>query len=201
MTCEYYRVAGWSSSVARRAHNPKVVGSNPAPATKKDQRLPIFVGSLFSLAGSFSPLLFLSPIPMSVRAPRLYKAAQKSLYALCGRHAPCAAVPHFLPVARSGKPCSCREIPARTTGRSRHERQRCRECPVRKRRNRRTIVPHGVPLLLFCRVYSWSNRSSTRCRVMPSSEAAANASDTLSLGTTIKTYSSPPVSHSRIVRP
>ena len=24
--------AGWSSSVARRAHNPKVVGSNPAPA-------------------------------------------------------------------------------------------------------------------------------------------------------------------------
>ncbi len=26
-------VAGWSSMVARRAHNPKVVGSNPAPAT------------------------------------------------------------------------------------------------------------------------------------------------------------------------
>ncbi len=25
--------AGWSSQVARRAHNPKVVGSNPAPAT------------------------------------------------------------------------------------------------------------------------------------------------------------------------
>ena len=25
--------AGWSSMVARRAHNPKVVGSNPAPAT------------------------------------------------------------------------------------------------------------------------------------------------------------------------
>ncbi|CAN2252367.1 hypothetical protein STFR1_40001 [Bacillus vallismortis] len=27
-------IAGWSSSVARRAHNPKVAGSNPAPATK-----------------------------------------------------------------------------------------------------------------------------------------------------------------------
>ena len=27
--------AGWSSLVARRAHNPKVVGSNPAPATKE----------------------------------------------------------------------------------------------------------------------------------------------------------------------
>ena len=27
-------IAGWSSQVARRAHNPKVAGSNPAPATK-----------------------------------------------------------------------------------------------------------------------------------------------------------------------
>jgi hypothetical protein len=26
--------AGWSSLVARRAHNPEVVGSNPTPATK-----------------------------------------------------------------------------------------------------------------------------------------------------------------------
>src|SRR5258705_9891226 len=28
--------AGWSSLVARRAHNPKVAGSNPAPAIKAD---------------------------------------------------------------------------------------------------------------------------------------------------------------------
>ena len=27
-------IAGWSSPVARRAHNPKVAGPNPAPATK-----------------------------------------------------------------------------------------------------------------------------------------------------------------------
>ena len=27
--------AGWSSPVARWAHNPKVVGSNPAPATSR----------------------------------------------------------------------------------------------------------------------------------------------------------------------
>ena len=27
--------AGWSSPVARRAHNPKVIGSNPIPATIK----------------------------------------------------------------------------------------------------------------------------------------------------------------------
>ena len=28
-------IAGWSSLVARRAHNPEVVGSNPSPATKQ----------------------------------------------------------------------------------------------------------------------------------------------------------------------
>ena len=28
-----FYIAGWSSLVARRAHNPEVVGSNPAPAT------------------------------------------------------------------------------------------------------------------------------------------------------------------------
>lgn len=28
--------SGWSSPVARRARNPKVAGSNPAPATKLD---------------------------------------------------------------------------------------------------------------------------------------------------------------------
>ncbi len=29
--------AGWSSSVARWAHNPEVVGSNPAPATRTNR--------------------------------------------------------------------------------------------------------------------------------------------------------------------
>ena len=29
----YLVSAGWSSLEARRAHNPKVAGSNPAPAT------------------------------------------------------------------------------------------------------------------------------------------------------------------------
>ena len=32
--CTALEIAGWSSLAARRAHNPKVVGSNPAPATK-----------------------------------------------------------------------------------------------------------------------------------------------------------------------
>jgi hypothetical protein len=30
----YFHCAGWSSLVARQAHNLKVAGSNPAPATK-----------------------------------------------------------------------------------------------------------------------------------------------------------------------
>ncbi len=30
-----YSIAGWSSPVARQAHNLKVAGSNPAPATNK----------------------------------------------------------------------------------------------------------------------------------------------------------------------
>ena len=29
-------IAGWSSLVARWAHNPKVGGSNPSPATNKN---------------------------------------------------------------------------------------------------------------------------------------------------------------------
>ena len=32
-------IAGWSSLVARRAHNPKVGGSNPSPATKNRKGL------------------------------------------------------------------------------------------------------------------------------------------------------------------
>ena len=29
-----FNIAGWSSLEARRAHNPKVIGSNPVPATE-----------------------------------------------------------------------------------------------------------------------------------------------------------------------
>ncbi len=34
--------AGWSSLVARRAHNPKVRGSNPLPASKKEDTFSAF---------------------------------------------------------------------------------------------------------------------------------------------------------------
>ena len=35
----YYARAGWSSQVARRAHNPEVAGSNPSPATIRPTNL------------------------------------------------------------------------------------------------------------------------------------------------------------------
>ena len=53
----YVQIAGWSSLVARRAHNPEVVGSNPTPATnlqmKKDTNneiIQIFFNRSFNTA-------------------------------------------------------------------------------------------------------------------------------------------------------
>ena len=48
--------AGWSSPVARQAHNLKVAGSNPAPATKKspvDQGLNLALPGFFMCANPF----------------------------------------------------------------------------------------------------------------------------------------------------
>ena len=39
--------AGWSSPVARRAHNPKVGGSNPSPATNVNGAFKILKASFF----------------------------------------------------------------------------------------------------------------------------------------------------------
>ena len=39
--------AGWSSLEARRAHNPKVVGSNPTPATTALSRTEFFGNAFF----------------------------------------------------------------------------------------------------------------------------------------------------------
>ena len=47
----HLHIAGWSSLVARRAHNPKVVGSNPAPATINSQVID-YVDGLFSCLGT-----------------------------------------------------------------------------------------------------------------------------------------------------
>ena len=50
--------AGWSSLVARRAHNPKVAGSNPAPATKPF--ISSFLGAMLRIFSVFLLLLSLS---------------------------------------------------------------------------------------------------------------------------------------------
>src|SRR5690606_35617675 len=47
--------AGWSSQVARRAHNPKVAGSNPAPATKWERRLESEPALFFALPAPRAP--------------------------------------------------------------------------------------------------------------------------------------------------
>ena len=45
--------AGWSSPVARQAHNLKVVGSNPAPATKLPKQIQCFTKTPRPPAGAF----------------------------------------------------------------------------------------------------------------------------------------------------
>ena len=52
-------IAGWSSLVARRAHNPEVVGSNPAPATKNLQLVGL-AGELFCYSGTVFSAQFLT---------------------------------------------------------------------------------------------------------------------------------------------
>ena len=64
--------AGWSSLVARWAHNPKVAGSNPAPATNFQFRLPTVTaqgarnGRRCRQAGS-RPGFFISGLPVGDR--------------------------------------------------------------------------------------------------------------------------------------
>ena len=64
LTNPYYRSAGWSSLVARWAHNPKVAGSNPAPATKG--------------------IIRLRAILQGASAPNKREAAKSGLFALLG---------------------------------------------------------------------------------------------------------------------
>src|SRR5690606_27082570 len=63
----------WSSLVARRAHNPKVVGSNPAPATniqKANLRIGFFRFSRGYFSQHFLFICFVSLIASAVKAVR-----------------------------------------------------------------------------------------------------------------------------------
>ena len=67
-------VAGWSSPVARQAHNLKVVGSNPTPATnyyvviqRLNKALGFSTEGFFAFFGLFTLTFTLTFIPMLVR--------------------------------------------------------------------------------------------------------------------------------------
>ena len=56
--------AGWSSPVARQAHNLKVVGSNPTPATKTQINQYFIKTQSFGVASFFvHGLVFLATLP------------------------------------------------------------------------------------------------------------------------------------------
>ena len=69
-------IAGWSSLVARRAHNPKVVGSNPAPATKI-KSLTCENGQGFFIAGEFFGPKKFTPQPVFKPSERGLEAVGK----------------------------------------------------------------------------------------------------------------------------
>ncbi len=66
--------AGWSSLVARRAHNPKVTGSNPVPATTQIQGIKSFWLNPFFLFGVGACKRFVSKFDQcsSVEITRLF---------------------------------------------------------------------------------------------------------------------------------
>jgi hypothetical protein len=62
---EFYnpiRVAGWSSLVARWAHNPKVDGSNPSPATRLHK--PTAIHNVNQIKGLKGPLIVFTEGPV-----------------------------------------------------------------------------------------------------------------------------------------
>src|ERR1700722_15804232 len=63
--------AGWSSLVARRAHNPKVAGSNPPPATWKSPRK----------SGGF---LWDGPLAERAKVPIGFRLRGPALASVCG---------------------------------------------------------------------------------------------------------------------
>ncbi len=63
--------AGWSSLVARRAHNPKVVGSNPAPATNLDNNIKTHFSVPFSIRDR------LKPAPPATNTAIIYSPMQR----------------------------------------------------------------------------------------------------------------------------
>ena len=148
MTCECYRVAGWSSSVARRAHNPKVVGSNPAPATRKIKGFRFSSEAFFRKRDLFPPLSPLSKYP-SVRRDSAHLPGRADVTGTLRRKAsrPVPLSPVFAGDAlrhygMGSRPGATGRPPAQTA---------LTKMPCRKRKDSRMIILYSVPLLFFCR--------------------------------------------------
>src|SRR5689334_6831412 len=69
--------AGWSSPVARQAHNLKVAGSNPAPATNQE---PAFERAFLCLPSvAVGPLAMVGDVePFALRIPRMPERHHRS---------------------------------------------------------------------------------------------------------------------------
>jgi hypothetical protein len=90
-------IAGWSSPVARQAHNLKVIGSNPIPATKidpVDQGAYALSAGFFHVAGFFMwqrPLRTAAarfqPLPMVSDDPASVPICSRILHVTCLAHA------------------------------------------------------------------------------------------------------------------
>ena len=52
---KFLYIAGWSSSVARRAHNPEVKGSNPFPATNWSRSAVVTTSACHAEDRGFNP--------------------------------------------------------------------------------------------------------------------------------------------------
>ena len=62
-------VAGWRSLVSRRAHNPKIAGSNPAPATNLKWFTLEFLKYVALLTAWLPAVRFLAPRRFAAKRP------------------------------------------------------------------------------------------------------------------------------------
>src|SRR5262249_25071169 len=70
--------AGWSSPVARWAHNPKVAGSNPAPATKFEIAVSALKRMLIRGCSSVGRAHGLQPWGQGFESPHLHQSLRSS---------------------------------------------------------------------------------------------------------------------------
>src|SRR5690606_27122380 len=123
-------IAGWSSLVARWAHNPKVAGSNPAPATINVFRdLQTFAGPFFHVRkGRLYTTLY-----TTASARRDHKRPQRSRKERSRNGQSYQTRKHVLRAIRGGQgiPAHQPQDPASANRQGETERDRTEACPGR----------------------------------------------------------------------